>query len=373
MFSLTRFIAIAYKEFLHIKRDRLTAGIMLGIPIIQLTLFGYAINTVVDHIPLVVCDMSHSQEARDVVRRMVNTTYFDLVEYADSYASARSAIDHERAKCAALFPPDFARDFKRGAAQVAVIVDASDPLLASSALSTAAQVGQVMSFEVITGEPYTLTSSPPLDVRIRALYNPDLRSAVYIVPGLIGVILTMTMVLVTAVAIVRERERGALEALITTPVSKLELMLGKITPYIVVGYVQMSLVLLVAWSVFGISLKGDLFLLYGVGFIFIVASLGVGMLISAVARTQIQAMQMSFFFFLPNILLSGFMFPVSAMPWIVQKLSNALPLTYFLVFIRGVLLKGTGFNELWNYIWPLLVFAPVIITIGTLRFSKKLS
>ncbi|HSG98406.1 MAG TPA: ABC transporter permease, partial [candidate division Zixibacteria bacterium] len=242
MFAWTRFSAIAYKEFLHMRRDRLTAGIMLGIPVIQLLLFGFAINTVVDHIPLVVCDLSNSRQARDVVERLVNTTYFDLVEYVPSYRDAKDALDHERAKAAALFAADFAEQRKRGSAQIGVLVDASDPLLASSALSTAAQVGQVMNFRIFTGEEFTPGATPPIDIRVRALYNPDLRSAVYIVPGLIGVILTMTMVLITAVAIVRERERGALEALITTPVTKLELMLGKITPYVVVGYVQMSLV-----------------------------------------------------------------------------------------------------------------------------------
>lgn len=374
MFRWSRFSAIANKEFIHMRRDRLTFAIMMGIPIVQIALFGFAINTNVDHIPLVVCDLSNSREGRDFVQKLVNTSYFDLVGWADSYSSAKSYLDQEKAKVAALIPEDFPRDLRRGAAQVGVLVDASDPLLASSALSTVSQVGLVMNIDIMEESGGRIGfDNPALDIRTRALYNPDLRSAVYIVPGLIGVILTMTMVLITSVAIVRERERGALEALITTPVSKVELMSGKILPYVVVGYIQMTLVLLVAWLMFGITPQGNIALLYSVGFLFIVASLGVGMVISTVTKTQIQAMQMSFFFFLPNILLSGFMFPISAMPDIIQKLAHILPLTYFLVFLRGVMLKGTGFAELWPYVWPLLIFAPAIVSVGVLKFSKKLS
>lgn len=374
MFRWSRFSAIAYKEFIHMRRDRMTFAIMLGIPLLQVTLLGFAINTTVDHIPLVVCDLSNSREGRDFVQKLVNTSYFDLVGWADSYKSAKSYLDQEKAKAAALIPEDFPRDLRRGAAQVGVLVDASDPLLASSALSTVSQVGLIMNIDIMeeSGGGAGL-NNPAIEVRTRALYNPDLRSAVYIVPGLIGVILTMTMVLITSVAIVREREHGALEALITTPVSKIELMSGKILPYVVVGYIQMTLVLLVAWLMFGIKPQGNITFLYSVGFLFIVASLGVGMVISTVAKTQIQAMQMSFFFFLPNILLSGFMFPIASMPEIIQKFSQVLPLTYFLVFLRGVLLKGTGPVELWPYVWPLLIFAPVIVGVGVLKFSKKLT
>ncbi len=374
MINWLRLFAVVNKEFIHIRRDKLTLGIILGIPIIQLTLFGYAVNTNVDHIPTVVCDLSNSREARLFVDRMVNTSYFDLVGHVGSFEEARTAIDQEHAKVAVLFKSDYSRSVKRGSAEIGVLVDASDPLLASSALSASAQVGLDMNIEII-GEQLTATGgvTAPYDVRVRALYNPDLRSANYIVPGLIGVILTMTMVLVTAVAIVRERESGALEALITTPVSKAELMIGKIIPYVVVGFIQMSLVLLIAMKVFDIQLRGSFVELYAIGFVFIIASLGVGMVISTIAKTQIQAMQMAFFFFLPNILLSGCMFPVSSMPWIIQKLSHALPLTYFLITLRGILLKGSALANLWEFVWPLALFAPVIVIIGILRFSKKLS
>ncbi len=374
MINWIRLLAVMTKEFIHIRRDPLTLAIILGIPIIQLTLFGYAVNTNVDHIPTVVCDLSNSSEARLFVERLESTSYFEVVGYVGSFAEAREEIDHERAKVAVLFKGDYSRNVKRGSAQIGVMVDASDPLLASSALSASAQVGLSMNIEVV-GEQLSAAggSTTPFDVRVRALYNPDLRSANYIVPGLIGVILTMTMVLVTAAAIVRERETGALEALITTPVSKAELMIGKIIPYVIVGFIQMTLVLLIAMYVFSIPLRGSFVELYAVGFVFIVASLGVGMVISTIAKTQIQAMQMSFFFFLPNILLSGFMFPVSSMPWIIQNLAHALPLTYFLVILRGILLKGSALADLWQFVWPLTLFAPVIVTIGILRFSKKLS
>ncbi|HUU44445.1 MAG TPA: ABC transporter permease [Acidobacteriota bacterium] len=372
--NLWRFLAIAQKEFIQMRRDRVTFAIMLGIPIIQIILFGYAINTVVDHIPLVACDLSHSNAGRELIQRLVNTTYFDLVAEVDSYDEAKATVSREEAKAAVLIPPDYPRMLKRGSAQVGLLVDAADPLLAQSAMSTAAQLGQTMNIEILKGDLFG--SGPaafPIDVRARALYNPSLDSPTYIVPGLIGVILTMTMVLITAAAIVRERERGTLESLITTPVSKIELMVGKILPYIVVGYVQMTFILLVGWLFFGVGVQGSWFLLYGVGFLFIVASLGVGMVLSTLGKNQLQTMQMAFFFFLPNILLSGFMFPVSSMPWIVRKIAAALPLTYFLVVLRGIVLKGTGFPELWPHIWPLLIFAPLMVSLGVMMFSKKLS
>ncbi|MBI3872500.1 MAG: ABC transporter permease [candidate division Zixibacteria bacterium] len=356
------------------RRDRITFAIMLGIPIVQLTIFGFAVNTVVDHIPLVVCDQSQSGAGRELVDRLVNTTFFDLAGRAETYDAASKWIARDDAKAALLIPPDFPEQRKRGTAQVGMLVDASDPLLAQGAISTAAQLGQVLNIEILQGEVFG--SAPvrwPVDVRIRALYNPNLDSPTYIVPGLIGVILTMTMVLITAAAIVRERERGTLESLITTPVTKTELMLGKIFPYIVVGYVQMTFVLLIGLIVFGVKVHGSLLLLYGVGFLFIVASLGVGMVLSTIGKNQLQTMQMAFFFFLPNILLSGFMFPIASMPWIIQKFSHILPLTYFLVVLRGIVLKGTGFADLWSHIWPLLIFAPAIVSLGILKFSKKLS
>ncbi len=371
--SFRRLLAIANKEFIHMRRDRITLAIMLGVPVIQLTLFGYAINTQVDHIPMVVCDMSNSAMGRELTQRLINTSYFDLAGQAKSYEEAKSWIDHEDAKAALLIPPDYPRARKRGEAQVGLIVDASDPLLASSAMSTAAQLGQVLNIEIMQGE--LINSIPgqfPIEIRTRALYNPSLRSANYIVPGLIGVILTMTMVLITSTAIVRERERGTLESLITTPVTKTELMLGKIVPYIVVGYIQITFVLLIARFLFDVHVQGSWLLLYSVVFLFIVASLGVGMVISTLGKTQLQTMQIAFFFFLPNILLSGFMFPIASMPWIIQKLSHVLPLTYFLVVLRGIVLKGTGLLELWGHIWPLLVFAPLIVSIGILKFSKRL-
>ncbi len=371
--SLRRLLAIANKELIQMRRDRLTFAIMLIIPIVQLTLFGYAINTQVDHIPLVACNMSNSAIGREFIQRLVNTSYFDLVGEVGSYEEAKSWIDHEQAKAALLIPSDYPKARKRGEAQVGLIVDASDPMLASSAMSTASQLGQIMNIEIMQGDLFGADAAQfPMEVRTRALYNPSLRSANYIVPGLIGVILTMTMVMITASAIVRERERGTLESLITTPVTKTELMLGKIVPYIMVGYVQITFVLLIAWLIFDVAVHGSWLLLYGVAFVFIVASLGVGMVISTIGKTQLQTMQMAFFFFLPNILLSGFMFPIASMPWIIQKLSSILPLTYFLVVLRGIVLKGTGLFDLWSHIWPLLVFAPLIVTIGIMKFSKRL-
>lgn len=372
--NFLRFWAIAQKEFIQIVRDRVTFLIMLGIPILQLILFGFAINTVVDHIPLVVCDLSHSSHGRELVQRLVNTTYFDLYANVSTYREARELIDREEAKSALLIPADYARRLKRGDAQVGLMVDAADPLLASSAMATAAQLAQVINIEILNGDLLGAGSAPfPIDIRTRALYNPGLDSPTYIVPGLIGVILTMTMVLITAAAIVRERERGTLESLITTPVSKIELMAGKIVPYIIIGFIQMTFVLLVGRFVFDVQVHGSWLLLYAVGFLFIVASLGVGIVLSTVGKNQLQTMQMAFFFFMPNILLSGFMFPIASMPWIVQKIAGILPLTYFLVVLRGIVLKGSGLPELWPHIWPLMIFAPLTVSLGVVLFSKKLS
>lgn len=368
---MPRFWPMFRKEFVQMRRDRLTLGIMIGIPVVQLLLFGYAIQTDVRNIPTIVLDQSRTPESRALIAAFQNTGNFRIVAHADARAAVDAAIARGAAQAGIVIPVEYPRDLVRGpAAVVQVIVDASDPLSSQAALSAAAGVAQVRSLEILAAAAGR--DAAPLEVRVRPRYNPGLRSAVYIVPGLVGVILTITLVLVTAMAIVRERERGTLEQLIVTPISRTELMLGKITPYIGVGLVQMTLVLLLGRFVFDVPLTGDVVQLYAIALLFVIASLAFGLFISTLVRSQQQAMQMSFFFVLPNILLSGFMFPRPAMPLVFQWIGLLLPLTHFLTVLRGILLKGVGLEALWRETVILAAFSLVLITLAVRRFHKTL-
>jgi len=353
------------------RRDRLTLGIMVGIPVIQLLLFGFAIQTDVRHIPTVVLDESRTPTSRELVAAFQNTGNFRIVSYVDGRDALDDWIARGDAQAGIVIPHDVPRDLARGTtATIQVIVDASDPLSSQAALASAAGIAQVKNLAMLSAA--ARRRELPLETRIRPRYNPGLRSANYIVPGLVGVILTITMVLVTAMAIVRERERGTLEQLIVTPITKTELMLGKISPYIGVGLVQMTTVLLLGRFVFDVPLTGNVLLLYGIAFVFITASLALGLFVSTLVRTQQQAMQASFFFVLPNILLSGFMFPRQAMPVVFQWIGAFLPLTHFLKVLRGILLKGVGIAELWREMAILLLFATLLIALSVRRFQKTL-
>jgi len=357
------------KEFIQMRRDRLTLAIMLGIPAIQLVIFGFAIRTEVRNLPTVVLDESRSYESRALVQVMNNTGNFRVVEHVGSREELRRRIDAGDASAAVVIPPDFQRDVRRGrGGQAQVIVDAADPLASQGAISGAMLAGQARSAELSGSGART----PPVEVRVRPWYNPALRSEVYIVPGLIGVLLSLTMILVTSLAITRERERGTLEQLIVTPIGKTSMMLGKILPFVLVGYVQMTVVLILGRILFRVPIRGSLFELYAITFVFVMASLGLGLFVSTVAKTQAQAMQLSFMLLLPNILLSGFMFPVDAMPRPMQWVSVALPLTHYLTVLRGVLLKGVGFALLWQEAAILCLMATVILALSVARFSKTI-
>ena len=359
------------KEFIQMRRDRLTLGVMFGIPVVQLLMFGFAIQTDVRHIPTIVVDQSRTPESRDIVRALENTGNFRIVAYGNDRATLDDAIARGRAQAGIVVPSDYARNLGRGStATFQVIIDASDPLSSQSALAAAAGVAQQRNLELLTAAAGRATL--PLEPRVRPRYNPGLRSATYIVPGLIGLILTMTMVLITATAVVRERERGTLEQLIVTPITKTELMLGKIAPYVGVGLFQMTAVLLLGRFVFDIPYVGSLALLYAVSLLYIVASLSLGLFISTLVRTQQQAMQMSFFFMLPSILLSGFMFPRQAMPVAFQWISLLIPLTHFLKILRGILLKGVGAGPILPQILVLCGFAVALIGLAVRRFHKTL-
>jgi ABC-2 type transport system permease protein len=368
---MPRFWPMVRKEFIQMRRDRLTLGIMVGIPVLQLLMFGFAIQTDVRHIPTVVLDESRTQASRDLIAAFANTGNFRLIAHVDGRPALDRALARGDAQAAIVVPNDYARDLGRGVtATVQVIVDASDPLASQAALAAAAGVAQIRNLAILAAAAGR--ANLPVEARVRPRYNPGLRSPNYIVPGLVGVILTLTMVLVTAMAIVRERERGTLEQLIVTPITKSELMLGKITPYVGVGLVQMSLVLLLGRFVFDVPLTGSVTLLYAIAFVFIVASLALGLLISTLVRTQQQAMQVSFFFVLPNILLSGFMFPRAAMPEVFQWLGAVLPLTHFLKVLRGILLKGVGLEAIWQEAALLAGFAVALIALAERRFRKTL-
>lgn len=358
---MKRLSAIIYKEFIQMRRDRPTLMMMILLPVIQLLLFGFAVNTDVKHLPTVVWDQSRSQVSREILAAFQNSQYFDLKYTAENYREVTAYLDSGRARVGIIFPPDFAQKLKRGEqAQLQVIIDASDPMTASSALSTSQLLGQ-------------MKSPPPIDVRVRAWYNPDLLSTNFMVPGLLGVILTIAMVLFTALAVVRERERGTLEQLIVTPIRPAELIIGKILPYIGVAFVMMTLALLAGVIVFQVPINGSIGLLYLLSLLFMLSCLGIGILISTVARNQRQAMQMAFFFIFPSILLSGFVFPREAMPPFFYALGYLIPTTYFLQILRGIILKGIGITYLWEQVISLLIFGLLVNLISIIRFRKSLS
>jgi ABC-2 type transport system permease protein len=363
-------LPMLWKELVQLRRDRLTLGMMLGIPTIQLVLFGYAIQTEVRHLPTVVLDQSRSPESRRLIEVMENSGNFEVVARVGSRAELAGRIESGDANAGLVIPPDFQRDIERGrTAQAQMLVDAADPLASSAALSGAALVGQARGAELARERG---AGPPALEVRVRPWYNPGLRSSVYIVPGIIGVILSLTMVLITSMAIVRERERGTLEQLIVTPIDKTSLMLGKILPFLMIGYVQITVILVLGRLLFNVPVLGSLPLLYLLSFPFVIASLALGLLMSTLVRSQVQAMQLSFLFLLPNILLSGFMFPRQAMPEPAQWLGATLPLTYYLTILRGVLLKGTGAAQLWPEGLVLSIFAVVLVALSVNRFSKTI-
>jgi drug efflux transport system permease protein len=360
-----------WKELVQLRRDRLTLGMMLGIPAIQLALFGYAIQTEVRHLPTVVLDESRTAESRRLVEVFRNSGNFDIVEAVSSRAAMQDRIERGRANAALVIPPDYLRKLKRSrGAEAQVIVDAADPLASSAALSAAVQAGVAESREL--SRENGGVGATALEIRVRPWYNPALRSAVYIVPGIIGVLLSLTLVLITSMSIVRERERGTLEQLVVTPIDKTSIMLGKILPFLLIGYVQISVILVLGRLLFRVPIMGSLSLLYLLSFSFIIASLALGLLMSTLVKTQVQAMQLSFLFLLPNILLSGFMFPRQAMPALAQWIGAALPLTYFLTILRGVLLKGVGIGHLWPQALALVGFAVGLIAFSVLRFHKTI-
>jgi ABC-2 type transport system permease protein len=372
-----RWFYVAQKELAQLRRDRMTLALMAALPLLQLLLFGYAINTDVRHIGTVVYDQDHSAQSRDLARSLEATGFFDIAGEVGSFEDVERAFRSGIAGVALVLPPRFATDVAAGrAARVQLVVDGSDPQIAGSATNTAAGLVAARSGELRFARLRRLGVPPgpePLELEPDVLYNPDLRSAVNIVPGLIGVLLTMTMVMITSMAMARERERGTLEQLIVSPIKGYELVIGKIVPYIAIGYVQMALILVLGRVVFHVPVVGSVALLFALAFVFIAANLAIGLFFSTIAETQQQAMQMSFFFLLPNILVSGFMFPFEAMPRPAQWLAQAIPLTHFLRIVRGVVLKGSTFTELrGEFLW-LAGLLTVLLVASSFGFRTKLA
>ncbi|HSC85932.1 MAG TPA: ABC transporter permease [Polyangiaceae bacterium] len=371
-----RILVVAWKELLQLRRDRLTLAMIVALPILQLLLFGYAIDTDVRHVPAVIYDQDQGPRSRDFVARLVASGFYDVVGHVESYDEIERALRSGAARVAVILPPRLGADTARGKpAALQLIVDGSDPQTVSSALDTGVGVTRTLSQELALEQSARRGQRPtPAAISIEPIiwYNQNLRTAVFIVPGLAGVILTLTMIMFTSMAIARERERGTLEQLIVSPIRGAELIAGKIAPYVAIGYLQLALILLAGYWVFGVAVVGSLPLLFALSSLFIAANLALGLVFSTIARTQQQAMQMSFFALLPNILLSGFMFPWQAMPVPVQWLSQLLPLTHFLRIIRGIVLKGAVLQDTWSDIaWMCGAFL-FFVLVATVRFRKKL-
>ncbi|PRR77976.1 Inner membrane transport permease YbhR [Clostridium liquoris] len=372
-FNIKRTIAVIKKEFYQIKRDKRTIAIILLMPIMELLLFGYAASTSVDHISTVVYNNDIGTESRELLDNLTNSQYFNMNYMANSMGDVQKYIDDGYAKAGVVIPPEYSKNIKSGkTAQIQLIVDGSDPTTAQTILSSAGSVVQSMSVKIIESSSPNITISQPFDLRSRVWYNADMSSINFNVPGLIGVILQTVTLMLTSFSIVREREKGTMEQLIVTPISKMELMVGKIIPYVIIGFIDIILALILSIFWFKVPVAGSIALLLFFSVIFLFSALGIGLLISTISKSQLQAMQLSMFMIMPNILLSGYMFPREAMPKIIQVISNVFPLTYFIKVLRGIILKGNGFSSLKNEFIILVVFGVTVLSIATLKFKKKI-
>jgi len=373
-FNWRRFYAIVAKEFIQMRRDRLTFAMMLGIPLLQLVLFGYAINTDPKHLPTAVYSADNSIFSRTIVEALRNSSYFDITREPQSEAEIHDLLSKGTVQFVVEIPVDFSRKLLRGEKPDLLLeADATDPMAIGYAQSAVQALVPTVLNRDLTGPLKKLQRTPPpFNLVVHAHYNPEAITQYNIVPGLMGVVLTMTMVIITTLAITRERESGTMENLLATPVRPGEVIVGKIVPYIFVGYLQVFLILVAAKFLFNVPMVGSIPLLLALAFLFIVAHLTVGVTFSTIARNQRQAMQMGMFFFLPNILLSGYMFPFRGMPNWAQDIGEILPLTHFLRIVRGILLKGNGFMEVAPEVWPILLFVVVMLVIGIKRYRQTL-
>lgn len=370
--NLLRLWAVMRKEAVQMRRDPVALRLALLMPVIQLTLFGFAVNTDVQHIPMAVVDQCNCAASRRLIEMYVNTHYFDVVRRAGSARELVRLIDSGKAKTGMFIPPNFDRRLLRGErAPVQFLVDGTDSSVASQGLAVANLVAQTRGVQLLiqrVGVPLSL----PIDFRPRVLYNPDLKSVNFFIPGLLGIILQMIAVILTSFSVVRERERGTLEQLVASPIKPMELMIGKLLPYALLATVDAVLVLLAAVIIFQVPIHGSLLLLAGLSIVFLISSLAIGLLISTLAANQAQALQMALFVMMPSFIICGFVFPRDTMPWPIYLIGFLLPLTYFLVILRGIIIKGIGLSYLWDNFWPMLLLGCALIYISSKRFHKRL-
>lgn len=373
-FSWHRTLAVIIKEFLQMRRDRLTFAMIIGLPLMQLILFGFAINTNPHKLPTAVVFGDNSTFTRQFILGLQNTDYFNVVSLPKSVEESENMLAEGKVLFVISFPPNFTQRLIRGQRpQVLVEADATDPVATGNATAAIQQLVNTVFDPYFKGPTSDLRSKPiAVNLVIHNKYNPENITQFNIVPGLLGVVLTMTMVIITSLAITRERERGTMESLLATPVRPVEVMIGKLFPYIFVGYIQVFLILLAAKYIFEVPTAGSMLLLISCVLPFIAANLAMGLTFSSLARNQLQAVQMAFFFFLPSLLLSGFMFPFAGMPKWAQAIGNCLPLTYFIRIVRGIMLKGNNFTQIWPNIWPILIFCILALFIGVKRYRQTL-
>lgn len=373
-FSPGRLAAMVVKEFAQMRRDRLTFAIMLGIPLIQLVIFGFAINADPRHLPTGVILADRGPHARSFLQAMQNSTYFDVVREIRTEEEGIRALRRGEVQFVVNIPGNFSRDLLRGACpEILVEADATDPAATGRALGALDAIAQSAFVEDFKGAlKFLAPVRSAVDLRVHALYNPEVITQYNIVPGLLGVILTMTMVMITGLAITRERERGTMENLLSMPTRPSEVLIGKIIPYILVGYIQVALIMGSARFLFGVPMFGNPLLLLVATFVFIAANLAMGITFSTIAKNQLQAVQMTFFVFLPSVLLSGFMFPFRGMPLWAQWIGEILPLTHFLRIVRGIMLKGNGLPEIAPDLIALVGFAVIVLTIAVKRYRQTL-
>lgn len=361
--------AVAIKEFLHIFRDRRTLGVILFMPFMQLMIYGFAINMDVKHLATVVYDQDQTYLTRRLTDSFVQSAYFDVVKKVGSLDELRHALDHGKAKVGVLIPPSFTKNLLASKTpQLQLLIDGTDSNPANTALSTS----QAILTNFMQKEGLVPVQVAPIDFRPRLWYNPDLKSTYFMIPGLIGLILQFIVPLITASAIVREKEQGNIEQLLVTPIKPFELMIGKLIPYVCVGLVIVTLILSVSWMLFHVPIRGNLFTLFVLTLLFISVCLGIGLWASTIADNQQQAAQIVMMFASPSILLSGFIFPRENMPLVIHFLGSLIPMTYYLTIARGIILKGLGFVDLWDQILPLIIMAVLIISLSVLRFSKRI-
>ena len=371
---LSRLFAVMFKEFIQMRRDKATFAMIVGIPLIQLILFGFAINLNPQRLATAIVGNDHSLFTRRILTSMQNSTYFQFVAPEVTEEEAHDLLKKAKVQFIVNFPPHFSRDLVRGVRpQLLLEEDATDPAATSRAESVFVSLANgVFKREMVGPLDYLKDTPPVYQPVVHAIYNPLAITAYNIVPGLLGVVLNMTMVMITALVITREYERGTMENLLATPLRPLEVMIGKILPYIMVGYIQVLLILFFAATVFHVPMQGSIILLLVLCLPYIAANLSMGLIFSTIAKNQLQAVQSAMFFFLPSLLLSGFMFPFRGMPEWAQFIGNLLPLTHFLLIVRGILLKGNGFLDIWREIIPILCFMLVMMIIGIKRYRQTL-